>query len=451
MKTPFITVALLLTALTGCAADAASDADGASVSEDALSSSHYPAFKPDIATLKQNPRNPVLKNATLVTITYPGDSNRERLEAFSDGLGRSRFWSTAVSEYGVGPTRSDASLHVHLDASDLPRVSRGKVLDTDVVDFVVGHAKSEGSGWPARERETLYIIYVPKSVALTTGDGSVGACDSYMGFHDESVSGKDHLLYTIVYEACGNGTLDEVTDTASHEIAEAATDPWTSQDATLALSGFDDDHLAWSLFNEKAEENGDACEFYDDANVTLGGDFPFRVQSLWSNKAALAGSNPCVPAAPFEAASPAYFNVTPLDMKNVSLVVAQRGKKTSTVASVTTKGFRVDSRTNRVDFKVGFYSDKDTGGAFTLSAIEGAVWSKSREHRLDITFGPDGARSLDGKNGTKADVHVAFDPTKTGALDGDAILITLVSSKDGMPKHYMPILIGIPRANAHGS
>ena len=361
-------VAGIATCLMACA-----DAEPQVGSDTAELSAGFPAFKPDIAVLKQNAANPVMRHARLVTITYPKDENREQLEAFSDGLGRSRFWKEAVSEYGVGPTVSDASLHVHLDASDLPRETHGKVFDQDVVSFLVNHARSGSGGWPVADEETLYVIYVPKTVELTTGDGSVAACDSYMGYHYEDVQAGRHLIYTIVYEGCGQGTLDETTDTASHEIAEAATDPWVSDDSTSALSGFDGDHLAWSLFNQKQEENGDACEFYDDANVTLGGDFPFRVQSLWSNRAALAGHNPCVPTGPESAASQPYYNVTPLHMPTISVIVSQRGKKTSTIAPVKTKGFRIDPRTHEVSFEVGFYSDKDTGGSVDAQRRRGRL------------------------------------------------------------------------------
>ncbi len=435
--------ALIATTLTACGAPG-DDASGSVDEGTAELREAFPAFKPDIGVLSQNMANPVLAHAKLVTITYPTDTNRARLEAFSDGLGKSRFWKETVSEYGVGPTASDASLHVHLGTADLPAEEHGKLFDQDLVTFITTHARAGTAGFPVADAETLYVLYVPKEVKLTTGDGSVGACDSYMGYHDESVVDGKHLLYTIVYEACGNGTLDEVTDTASHEIAEAATDPYVSDAATLALSGFDAEHLAFSLFNPRQEENGDACEFFDEANVTLGGDFPFHVQSLWSNRSARAGHNPCVPTDPDGAATQAYYNVTPLDMGGIDVTISQRGKKTSTVAAVRTKGFRVDPRTNEVSFKVGFYSDKKTASAWKLSAVEGPVWSQSHEHRLAITFGADHATTTEGRDGTTAVVHVSFDPKKTAALTGDGVLVTLVSELSGI-KHYMPVLIAVPR------
>ena len=235
--------------------------------EEGDTGSTFPAFKSDVA--KSMPQlilgngGPVLTNAKLVTITFPSDdpSNVETIENFSDAIGSSQFWKDATSEYGVLGMRSDPSLHVHIDPNDMPRMTHGNtkasdgtfsnvlgLLDTDLVNFVASHAQS--GAFPPPDDETLYAIYIPKDIPLVTRISTtvgqldrMGACDSFEGFHFEKVRrGREadkHLLYTLIYEACGDGTIDNTTDTASHELAEGATDPFAATDDTAALNGFD--------------------------------------------------------------------------------------------------------------------------------------------------------------------------------------------------------------------
>src|SRR6185369_6461138 len=195
--------------------------------------------------------------------------------------------------------------------SDLPRMTNGRtrdadgnfstvlgLLDRDLEKHLKTHAQDGDSGWPKADSNTLYAVFVPKNVPLVTRISDkpgqldrIGACDSYLGFHDESVrrGRDDHFLYTIIYEGCGDdadgnngGSIDDTIDTASHEIAEAVTDPFASTEETAALNGFD--LVAWSVFQDRQEEIGDACEFYPEANIPPAPDFPFKVQSLWSNR-----------------------------------------------------------------------------------------------------------------------------------------------------------------------
>lgn len=432
--------------------------------EEGDTGSTFPAFKSDVA--KSMPQlilgngGPVLTNAKLVTITFPSDdpSNVETIENFSDAIGSSQFWKDATSEYGVLGMRSDPSLHVHIDPNDMPRMTHGNtkasdgtfsnvlgLLDTDLVNFVASHAQS--GAFPPPDDETLYAIYIPKDIPLVTRISTtvgqldrMGACDSFEGFHFEKVRrGREadkHLLYTLIYEACGDGTIDNTTDTASHELAEGATDPFAATDDTAALNGFD--KLAWTVFNEHQEEIGDACEYYPDANVKLTGDFAFQVQSLWSNKAARAGKNPCQPTdgAP-------YYNVVPLQTEDVDVVVPPHLSVTST-----TQGYDVPSGSRTIT--LGLFSDRDTGGPWNVSAIVGGTASSivtdapktdNGEDRVKVTI----LGSGQGKNGDKLKVKIDTDPSAHSehGPSRTGVVVTFVSELPGQPKRYMPVMIGL--------
>jgi hypothetical protein len=91
----------------------------------------------------------------------------------------------------------------------------------------------------------------------------------------------------------------------SHELIEAATDPYPA--TRPAFNGADPDHIIWNFAVTGPGEVGDMCilESYDHQVGRLVGGF--WAQRTWSNNAANAGLDPCVPAIPNEV----YFGATP--------------------------------------------------------------------------------------------------------------------------------------------
>jgi hypothetical protein len=95
-------------------------------------------------------------------------------------------------------------------------------------------------------------------------------------------------------------TLQQLTITASHELAEAASDPYPATNGAYRLVSND----AWVPtlgLGSAGNENGDVCIFalpYDESG--------YKVQPIWSNKAASESHEPCQPQ-PVNA-STTYFN-----------------------------------------------------------------------------------------------------------------------------------------------
>ena len=372
-------------------------------------SQQYPAFTPEIGQLVDNGGS-VLSAPVVTTVTWPGEPNAATFEQFGDELGPSAYWKTVTAEYGVGPATSGDGNHVRL--TDAPPTT---ISDTDIPTFLSDHLTAQGSTWPAATPNSVYIFYIPTGTTLNVQGQS--ACDQGIGgYHDSTTIAGHDVAYAVIPQC---GSLGETTLSASHELAEASTDPYPQ--TRPAWSGFDDNHLAWEFFQQFQSEDGDACEFYRDSTMqdsTLG----FTVQRQWSNTSAQAGHDPCVPAP-----SGAYFNVTPLAEESIDLDLSALGAGTAT-----TKGFKIKVGETK-QIPLGFYSDGATG-PWTIRAAEGGIMGTSQKGRLTL--------SLDvtsGQNGQKA--YLTVKVNVQGRTKGE--LVTIVSD-DGTTKHYMPIMIGSP-------
>ena len=381
----------------------------------------FPAFRPDMVQIVSN-GGLILADPKIVTITYDADPNAALLESFGDRIGQTTYWREAVGEYGVGPAVSGPHRHVRIQEAP-PSTLTDTALEKLIADRVTN---SGTSGWPAWTADSIYIVYVPEKTVLTDARKGTDACKDYNGFHSEVSSAGKSIVYAVVDQSCHDQPsntpdtekLEEyATWVASHELGEAATDPHPNTDT--GLTGFDDAHRAWELFQTHQSENGDACEFFEDSfyresEVSFG----FKVQRLWSNASAAAGHNPCVPLD-----KKAYFNVSPLNLEDIQVLV-------STNKLATTRGIHVPvGQTRQVD--LGLFSDAPTG-AWDLTVSEGDGSSTPRTRRVDVSLD-----RTSGQNGEKAvlTVHTRSAGAKRGTL------VTVVSKLgDGAPK-FMPILV----------
>lgn len=378
-------------------------------------SEKFPAFTPQVGQVVNN-GGPVLKNPVITTVTWPNDPNADKFEQFGDELGPTAFWKATTSEYGVSPSTSGAAHHVRI-TTDAPT----SISDTDLAAFVAKNVGDPMSGWPAPDGDAVYILYLAPQTSLIL-QGSDACSQGVGGYHDSTtVNGKD-VAYAIVPQCGGSGGgFADTTLSASHELVEAATDPYPQSNP--AYVGFDNDDVAWDFFQQFQSELGDACEFYRDSTMAQTTDFPFVVQRQWSNASAKAGHDPCVPAA-----HATYFSVTPLDLETITLDLSAVGGASKQKA----KGYNVPVGQTKV-IPLGFFSDGPLD-AWTIKAVEGGAMGTSQKGRVTL--------SLDvtsGKNGQKA--YLTVKANIQGKTKGE--LISIVSSSNGV-NHYMPIMIGSP-------
>ncbi|MGZ6066854.1 MAG: hypothetical protein ACXWVM_30925 [Polyangiales bacterium] len=381
----------------------------------------YPAFKPWMAQLLNN-GGPILAKPEIVTITWTGETNADTYEAFGDALGDSAYWKTLVSEYGVGAAVSGPTRHLRLtDAAP------ASLSDKDIDAFVAKNAADSMSGWPAPTDQTIYVMYIPQATNVSVSGRD--ACTSGVGgYHNSTDVGGKQISYAVVMQCKEFGTLpDEATISASHEIAEASTDPQPM--VQPGWVDFDHNHLAGMLFQQFAAENGDACEFYQSSQYKeTEPSFSYEVQRQWSNASGAAGHDPCVPAP-----AGAYFNVTPLDLENVTADLSQLGGSTKTKV----QGYKALVGETKT-FTVGFYSDAKTD-PWTIKVYEGnpvlgsgGGGGGSTTKRLELSVD-----KTTGQNGEKA--HITVKVNAVGRTKTE--LVTVVSTQ-GTRKTVMPILIG---------
>jgi hypothetical protein len=143
---------------------------------------------------------------------------------------------------------------------------------------------------PPPTDQTIYAVYYPSSTAVTLdldSPPSVG-CSDFAAYHyyaslPNPTGGAKLKVPYAVLPRCNAGK-DEMTVSASHEFAEAATDPRPG----LASSGYDLFVTGpWNMFGG---ETADMCEFV--AGTTEG---KYAVTRVWSNANAKIGQQPCVP------------------------------------------------------------------------------------------------------------------------------------------------------------
>ncbi|MEO8796671.1 MAG: hypothetical protein ABI551_02200, partial [Polyangiaceae bacterium] len=228
------------------------------------------------------------------------------------------YWSTTTSEYGVGPLTIGES--IVLAAAPAASVSSADV-DALAQSLASGTAAVQGDAgtMAAPDSNTIYALFYPTSTVISEAKG-YDSCQSFGGYHTDTTvtgtSGPVNFTYALVprcphfYESEGLTGVDEVTAGLSHELVEAATDPFTETSAAYLAA--DDDHKVWGVVLA-ASETGDMCA-WEGPSVALPTGVSLETSRIWSNVAAKAGHDPCIPAPtdPYFAAIPDLTEDVPI-------------------------------------------------------------------------------------------------------------------------------------------
>ncbi|MFO0672636.1 MAG: hypothetical protein U0235_23990 [Polyangiaceae bacterium] len=202
-------------------------------------STKYPAFAPSMPRLVHQ-GGAVLKAPHIITIVYDGDPNAAAYEKLADEIGASAYWSQVVSEYGVGAASSAATSHVRMGAQPALTFGPNTAPEEAVQAYVLQALEDTAtSHWPEPKEDVIYTLFFH-------GDLAQSMCaDGMGGFHASvDVKGKT-IAYALVLACDGDpkmSVLDGATVSASHEWAEAATDPYPEAKPVEGL-GDDDPRL----------------------------------------------------------------------------------------------------------------------------------------------------------------------------------------------------------------
>lgn len=453
--------ALVSTALAACGSssngsspgggDGGSDAAAPETGGEGSASGTYPAFTVDAPQIKKN-QGTVIANPVVVTVTWPGDSNASTWEAMGDTIGASSFWSATTAEYGVSAATSGAANHVRMTQPLPASMSYYDVQKyviatlTPVVsdagappaDAGAGDGGAPNPAWPkpttdaSGRSQTIYALYIG-SIVTDPGSGLDFCKEGGLGYHDDVVVGGIDVPYSVTLE-CPSTSLStqEIEETAVHELVEAATNPYPASTKTVGYVGFDADHLAWDLYTGFNDELADACQNWQDSYYQESGSFPYWAQRSWSNKAATAGHDPCVPSP-----GGAYHGMTlfPANETSVQVDLSSIG-----MAKTTTKGFKA-ALSQPVTFQVGFFSDAATG-PWTIGSDFPATTQLFTTTGGTLGNGK-GTVSIDktsGQNGDQANVTVTITAKGDAGFHVMAITWDPPSAK-GFAPHYLPVVI----------
>src|SRR5438477_324686 len=130
----------------------------------------------------------------------------------SGAIGGGAWWASLAAEYGLTTLTATANITAPPLTAD--------VTDHDVFDIITNAVAQNGG--PARDGNTLYLLYLPAGVHVIE-QGQVNTdCHLFAAYHARYGTRGDQLA--VVQQCSTTDAFDNMTAAASHEIAEAATD-----------------------------------------------------------------------------------------------------------------------------------------------------------------------------------------------------------------------------------
>ena len=232
----------------------------------------------------------VMTNIKLVSLVASNDTNGTTLLSFGDALVASQWWKTVSAPYGAGPFAS----HTKLTGAALTSNVTIDQIETFITTTLTAQSQ------PSPDGSTLYMVHLPQNVWVIdpTNNQPNTDCDLYGGFHYYDVN--DTSFIWAISQQCPMGggipglttPLQAATMVASHEILEAATDVHGTDGWNLDCGNDDPPNCTpWYYVPAAPGEVGDLCAW------TVTNEAGFVFTRVWSNAAAAAGGDPCVPAA----------------------------------------------------------------------------------------------------------------------------------------------------------
>jgi hypothetical protein len=242
----------------------------------------------------------VLSAPRLIPVFYPADPKQAQIESFVGKLGAGAYWAP-TAEYGV----SAATLAPSIVLGDTPPAR----ISGDEIGQMLLTKYNSGAFAPPQPDDILILYFSPQTtVTLPQGGGVTWeSCKQFGAYHGAiGLLTGERVAYAVIPRCdgyLGVHGFDSITFATSHEVIEAATDPFGA-----GYNVPDWQASGWAVAFEGAVggETADFCEFQPDENVVdpqLGA----LVQRYWSNAAAAAWHDPCVPAP-----NRPYFNALPI-------------------------------------------------------------------------------------------------------------------------------------------
>ncbi len=321
---------------------------------------------------------PVLTTPHVVALTYDSDVLSKDVNKLLSQLTTAAYWGQTTAEYGVGPLSVDTP-------RSLGATAPKSIEETALLKLIDQNFSDPTSGWGPASADTVYLVVIPAGTQFyyNSGGSKVSCCGDYDGYHDQTTLAGVTAAYAITCacpgEVDGVATVDQLASTITHELIEAATDPFVQDNPAYESPG--DPDAAWSNITEG--EVADMCEDNADTLVNAPG-VDYLVCRSWSNKNAKASQEPCVPAPD----SAPYFAAAPVLTDTISVIdywgdtVQTQGTKIAVGASKTIEVALFSSGPTSGPWQVTAYDYNDfmQGGASHLAFS----WDKDQGNNGDI-------------------------------------------------------------------
>lgn len=396
----------------GAAGAAVEGAGGAAAPDGGAAGTFVPAAHPALPQVLSW-GGPVLAAPKVRPIVYTNEKSAADLSAFMQELAHTTYWATTTAEYGVGPLTILPTVTVPEDA---PVV----MTDADLQSTLVANTSGSDPLWGAADPSVVYLFVIPDGSNVDAGPSS--CCTYTGGYHFEVAAGSVSVPYAV---ACScpffhdptRLQLDERTTVISHELVEAATDPFPSSNTAYDL--VDQPDVIWNDVS-RGGELADMCELSTDSHFVPSGS-KYMVQRTWSNAAARKAQNPCVP---YGTTAPYFSSFPVLD----TVPFGPQG--------LPTRGVKVpfgQSRTIDVDL----FSAAPTNGTWTVSAVDFDSWAFGAPATLDL--------SLDKTRGANGDtLHLTITPKALDqGIGAEAFLLFSFQGAVGQPNFQSNLTVGL--------
>jgi len=330
---------------------------------------------------------------------------------FYKKIGPTEYWAATVKEYGVGTLSSGAPIQLN-------EAAPASTTDDGIQAWLAGKLNANDPAFPTPDANTIIALNYPMGVSINL-QGSK-SCQAFLGYHSnltlDAAHGNRDVAYIVIprcsQQVTGMSLLDAVTDTGSHELIEASTDPYPQTNG--AYGQVDNNHIYW-LLALGGGETADMCAQqpnlpYKDPEVG------YLVQRSWSNAAAAASHDPCVPAA-----NPVYFNSAPLLSDTISLGIGGQ--------TIKIKGVKIPIGSTKT-VEIDLFSDAKTSGPWTVKAYDYNDFAGG-DPSLEFAFDAD-----TGQNGQK--LHLDITALKKGQYNVE--IFYLVSDLDGQQNAWIGVV-----------
>jgi len=252
---------------------------------------------------------PIMTATKVVSVTFPGDPNVSTYDQLGQNIASSTYWDAVRAGYcetggttciGDGPAGVSAPIAT-APATSYTDAQLQTWLQTEITSNALPAPDTDGGA----VSNTLYVLYFPMTTTITDPTGAT-SCNQFDGYHGAMTMGAVQVPYAVVNECdfgSAQATLANTTETAAHEIFEAASDPGNPTGFYLDTS----DPNTWGWNDVVGGEAADMCVDMFGAGGDATNDGTIVVQRIWSNAFAMAGGDPCNPLQ----SGKTYFNASP--------------------------------------------------------------------------------------------------------------------------------------------